>query len=105
MASLVSATWPFWAATRQSSMTWATRTPSSMPTIRAAPLMECAVHQRLDDTELAWFFFQREQALVQGLGMALDLDPEQLEHGVVAEVLGVAQGHVGTMVRRRRVGS
>ena len=65
----------------------------------------CGAHQRLDDTELAWFLFEGEQALVQGLGMALDLGPEQLEHGVVAEVLGVAQGHVGTMVRRRRVGS
>ncbi|MNP21493.1 hypothetical protein D3C76_1141130 [compost metagenome] len=31
---------PSWAPTRQSSMTWATLTPASTPTIRAAPLSE-----------------------------------------------------------------
>jgi hypothetical protein len=47
-------------------------------------------HQRFDQAKLAGVFLESEQSFVEGLGMALDLGPEKLEHGRIAEVLGVA---------------
>ncbi len=52
-ASPPKANWPFWAATKQSSMTWATRTAASTPTIRAAPLTEWAARIRASK-RLGW---------------------------------------------------